>query len=152
MKRILSVILVLLLLCGCSSPAAPSATEAATSQNTPTQNAPTQNTPTVIPESAEIPWESRFSDETLIRLAENTMDVTGPNSLTVFGSHDIIYYEDRDTYDSGNPYGEGKDADKHQHEAQLRVALDKGEDAVKYYFQVYHYSIVLLKEDIHIYV
>ena len=108
MKRILSVILVLLLLCGCSSPAAPSATEAATSQNTPTQN-----TPTVIPESAEIPWESRFSDETLIRLAENTMDVTGPNSLTVFGSHDIIYYEDRDTYDSGNPYGEGKDADKH---------------------------------------
>ena len=25
----------------------------------------------------------------------------------VYLSHDIIYYEDRDAYDSGNPYGEG---------------------------------------------
>ena len=41
------------------------------------------------------------------------MDVSGPNSLGVFGSNDIIYYEDRDTYESGRPYGEGTDGDKH---------------------------------------
>ena len=31
----------------------------------------------------------------------------------VYLSHDIIYYEDRDAYDSGLPYGEGTDSEKH---------------------------------------
>ena len=69
----------------------------------------------------------------------------------VFTSHDIIYYEDRDTYDSGNAYGEGTDADKHSAEdaaahtvvnitepgtyhlsgslSKGQVAVDLGEDA-----------------------
>ncbi len=34
----------------------------------------------------------------------------------VYISHDIIYYEDKDTYSSGNPYGEGTDKDKHSAE------------------------------------
>ena len=31
----------------------------------------------------------------------------------VYLSHDIIYYEDRDAYDSGNPYGEGTSQERH---------------------------------------
>ena len=108
MKKILSSLLVLLILCGCGAPAdtVPTATDVA-----PTQAA--APTPAVIPETAEIPYESRFKNETVIRLVDVGMDITGPNSLSVFASHDIIYYEDRDTYESGNPYGEGTDADKH---------------------------------------
>ena len=107
MKRILPILLSLLLLCGCGAPAAqPEATEPA-----PTQAV--DPVPPAVQETAEIPYESRFDGETVIRLTDTGMDVSGPNSLTVFGSHDIIYYEDRDTYESGNPYGEGSDADKH---------------------------------------
>lgn len=36
-------------------------------------------------------------------------DVTAP----VYTTSSIIYYEDRDTYESGNVYGEGKKSDKH---------------------------------------
>ena len=34
-------------------------------------------------------------------------------SAAVYLSHDIIYYEDRDTYDSGNAYGEGAASERH---------------------------------------
>ena len=105
MKKILPILLSLLLLCGCASPAAqPQATETAP---------PVPETVPVIAATPEIPCESRFKNETVIRLTDTGMDVTGPNSLAVFGSNDIVYYEDRDTYESGNPYGEGTDADKH---------------------------------------
>ena len=107
MKRAIPILLSLLILCGCGAPAAqPAATDPA-----PTQTA--GSTPAVVPETVEIPYESRFKKETLIRLSDAGMDVSGPDSLSVFGSNDIIYYEDRDTYDSGRPYGEGTDADKH---------------------------------------
>ena len=108
MKRLLSALLVLLLLCGCGAPAAqPDATEA----SSPAQSiVPTD---AVLPESAGPTYESRFKSETVIRLTDTGMDVSGPDSLSVFGSNDIIYYEDRDTYESGRPYGEGTDADKH---------------------------------------
>ena len=104
----LPLVLVLLLLAGCGAPAAqPEATEGTTA---PTQS---QHTAPTVTETAEIAYESRFRKETLIRLSDTGMDVSGPNALTVFGSNDIIYYEDRDAYESGNPYGEGTDADKH---------------------------------------
>lgn len=32
---------------------------------------------------------------------------------SVYLSHDIIYYEDREQYDSGNPYGEGSEEERH---------------------------------------
>ena len=35
------------------------------------------------------------------------------DSGPVFVSHDIIYYEDRDAYDSGYPYGEGEGWERH---------------------------------------
>ena len=105
MKRTLPLILAMLFLCGCGASAQPEATETLPIlETTPA--------PVVIPETAEIPYESRFDTETLIRLADTGMEVTGPNSLAVFASHDIIYYEDKDTYESGNPYGEGSAADK----------------------------------------
>ena len=112
MKRILVLLLAALLLCGCSAPAA---------QPSATATAPIPETvPAAIPETAEIPYESRFDSETVIRLTDSGMDVTGLNSLSVFGSHDIVYYEDKDTYESGNPYGEGTDADKHTAEEAER--------------------------------
>ena len=107
MKRVLFAILALMLLAGCTAPAAPSVTETAPAPAQSQQTAP------AVTQTPEIPYESRFDTETVIRLTDAGMDITGPNSLSVFASHDIIYYEDRDTYDSGNPYGEGTDADKH---------------------------------------
>ena len=106
MKKRISLLLAALLLCGCAAPSVPSATE----------TAPPQTSPAVVPESGEISYESRFDRETVIRLTDTGMDLTGPNSLTVFASHDIVYYEDRDTYDSGNPYGEGEETDRHSAE------------------------------------
>jgi len=107
MKKLLLLLLVLLMLCGCGAPAA---TAPAATETQPVQSAP--EVPTVT-ETAQIPYESRFGSETVVRLSEAGMDVSGPNSISVFGSNDIIYYEDKDTYESGNPYGEGTDADKH---------------------------------------
>lgn len=40
----------------------------------------------------------------------------GGETATVFTSHDIVYYQDLDAYESGNPYGEGSDKDKHTSE------------------------------------
>ena len=97
MKRLLALMLTCLLLTGCGE-GIPAATETA---------------PPDYKTSDDLTYDSRFESETVIRLADDGMDVTGPESLTVFRTHDIIYYEDRDTYESGNPYGEGETADKH---------------------------------------
>jgi hypothetical protein len=53
------------------------------------------------------------------------MDVTGPNSFSVFGSKDIVYYEDRESYESGNPYGEGEEWERHsQEEAERHTVIN----------------------------
>ena len=106
MKHILPLFLILGLLTGCAAPAQPPVAE----------THPVSETAPVIPNPEDIPHESCFKGETMIRLTDTGMDVTGPDSLAVFGSNDIIYYEDRDTYDSGNPYGEGEESDKHSAE------------------------------------
>lgn len=56
-----------------------------------------------------------------IQLSDEKILVDGNVASTkegdaVYTSHDIIYYEDKDTYASGNPYGEGKEQDKHSAE------------------------------------
>ncbi|MBR7148643.1 MAG: hypothetical protein IKD13_07400, partial [Firmicutes bacterium] len=68
--------------------------------------------------------DGQWPDATQIVLSDEGITVNGTaiesaassETSAVFTSHDIIYYEDRDTYDSGNAYGEGTDADKHSAE------------------------------------
>ncbi len=97
-----------------------------------------------------------WADATQIVLADDGITVDGnavseSEGSAVYTSHDIVYYEDRDTYDNGNAYGEGTDADKHSAEdaaahtvvnitkagtyrvtgslSKGQVAVDLGEDA-----------------------
>lgn len=68
--------------------------------------------------SSDIPVTS---NEVAITLSDDTVLVNGETASTsssaaVYTSHDIIYYEDRDTYDSGNPYGEGTKDERHSKE------------------------------------
>lgn len=61
------------------------------------------------------------ANETAIVLSDSGVTVDGAaagqdSGDAVYLSQDIIYYEDRDTYDSGNAYGAGTDADKHSAE------------------------------------
>ncbi|MDO5539374.1 MAG: carbohydrate-binding domain-containing protein [Eubacteriales bacterium] len=58
------------------------------------------------------------TEETLIMLSDDGVKVNDESASeergdTVYLSHDIIYYEERETYDSGNPYGEGEVDDQH---------------------------------------
>lgn len=41
----------------------------------------------------------------------------------VYLAHDVIHYEDRDTYDSGNAYGEGTQVDRHSDEEAAAVTV-----------------------------
>lgn len=63
----------------------------------------------------------KYADAVKIVLSDDGITVNGEKAPeeegnSVYLSNDIIYYEDRDTYDSGNKYGEGTDADKHSAE------------------------------------
>ena len=61
------------------------------------------------------------SDEVAITFSDGGIKVDGEDiSLDederVHLAHDVVYYEDRNEYDSGNPYGEGTDAERHSAE------------------------------------
>ena len=105
MKRILAFLLAALMLSGCGSNTVAEVTEttAAVPQEVPLGLIPAEN---------PYPFESRFEDTTLIQLSDEGITVEG-NEAAVYTSNDIIYYEDKDAYESGNPYGEGEDQDKH---------------------------------------
>lgn len=71
-----------------------------------------------IVSSAEVPISSR---EISISLSDDNILVDGvavsnDSSNAVYTSHDIIYYEDKDFYESGNPYGEGSISERHSAE------------------------------------
>lgn len=113
MKKLIPLLLALSLLCGCS--------------NTQTENDPltdgtavtADQSQIITPITDEIPYTSRYDSETVILLSDETITCNGEtvgSDGAVFLSHDIIYYEDRDTYESGLPYGEGEAADKHSAE------------------------------------
>ena len=104
MRRLLCLLLCVCFLTGCSGSTA-GTTEPLSADQLALQ--PSVKDPDI---SREIPFESRFSGETLITLSDDGADC---DSDAVFLSKDIIYYEDRDAYDSGYPYGEGSDIDKH---------------------------------------
>lgn len=119
----------------------------------------TQTNPTT-PESSNQTSSSteptHYENEVSIALSDDGIlvdgqAITGEHAAAVYMANDIVYYEDRDTYDSGNAYGEGTDADKHSAEeaaahtvvhitqpgvyrlsgtlSQGQIAVDLGEDA-----------------------
>ena len=105
MKQICSILLVCLLLTGCSG------------------KIPAETTPEIKPEKTttespeiktEIPYCSRFDTVTEIALSDDGMLM--PDSDFISITNDIIYYEDRAVYDSGNPYGEGTAEEQHSAE------------------------------------
>lgn len=71
-----------------------------------------------IVSSAEVPISSSeisisLSDDNIL---VNGVAVSNDSSNAVYTSHDIIYYEDKDSYASGNPYGEGNISERHSAE------------------------------------
>ena len=106
MKRYLAIFLCAALLTGCGS--------ATVTEITAETAAPTVAVPTPAAEYDAPDYVSRFDSVTEISLSDSGITVNGGSETdSVFTSHDIVYYEDKDAYESGNPYGEGTDADKH---------------------------------------
>ena len=112
MKRTIASLLALLLLTGCN---------AAPAETTPPVETEA-SIPTAYPQktAAATEYHSRFDTETRIHLSDDSILISVPEGhkgdapATV--SRDIIYYEDREVYDSGNPYGEGTAAERHSAE------------------------------------
>ena len=116
MKRIIPVFLALALLTGCGSGAVEPVRE----------TKPVVQAPVTAPEAVSEGYTSRFDRETAITLSDDGITVNGGGETSgVFTSRDIVYYEDRLTYDSGNPYGEGKQSDMHTaQEAQGHLVVN----------------------------
>lgn len=109
MKKISSLLLTALLLAGCASGTETIATAEPTVSET---------TAAAIPESTAPAegnaYASRFDSETVIVLDDDGITVNGGGETdAVFTSHDIVYYETKTAYSSGNPYGDGSEADMH---------------------------------------
>lgn len=112
MKKTACLLLVMLLLTGCASPSSPVETDPSVTE---IPAAPVAFSGTMAQDTASAPeYVSRFDTETCIVLSDGGITVDGDaETAAVFTSHDIIYYEDKDTYESGNPYGEGESSEKH---------------------------------------
>jgi len=113
MKKVLCILLAVLLLTGCTGNAAPEAV----STEVPDPVTPFSGTAEQAT-SAGAEYTSRFDHVTEITLSDEDILVDTLESGEIIEglvsvTNDIIYYEDKDIYDSGNPYGEGTDADKH---------------------------------------
>ena len=101
MKRMIALSLALCLLCGCAA-------KETVPETIPTEPV-AETTPLVSHASGEIPYETRFDTVTEVKVSNDGISVNGAGETdSVYTSHDIIYYEDKETYDSGNPYGEGE--------------------------------------------
>ena len=100
MKKIPAVLLAALLLSGCHFPSVPEISPSET-----------------IAERTQATGSSRLDAVTEIMLSDEGISVNGGNETeAVFTSNDIIYYEDKETYESGNPYGEGTAQERHSAE------------------------------------
>jgi len=110
MKRIFALVLTVCLLAGCTPKETTAPTESAAVTVPETQ--PAQTVPLQANEAAQIPYDSRFDSVTEVLLTDEGISVDGAEE-TVYTSHDIIYYEDKDAYESGYPYGEGETWERH---------------------------------------
>ena len=68
------------------------------------------------------------ANETVIVLSDDGITVNGDPIAEepggkVYAACDVVYYEDRDTYDSGNPYGEGEADERHSAEDAAKVTV-----------------------------
>ena len=104
MRKLISFLLVALLLTGCTAPA--EVPQKVPELNfTGTLHSYTESGRTYTP---------RYDTPTVITLSDEGITVNGHGETdAVFTSHDIIYYENIDAYESGNPYGEGSASEKH---------------------------------------
>ena len=103
MKKLFSLFLALTLLTGCSTAPAAEVT-APTDTEAPSE-------PLIPMEATPAPeYVSRFDSVTTITLSGDGITT---DSDTVYTSNDIIYYEDKTEYESGNPYGEGEAYERH---------------------------------------
>lgn len=111
MKKFTCVILTALLLTGCAAPAA--VPELQSAAEMPAAATQAETTPAAAP-TAPPP---DLSDAVDVEISDSGIQVDGQEQTdAVFVSHDIIYYQDLDTYSSGNPYGEGTASDRHSAE------------------------------------
>jgi len=111
MKKTIALLLCALMLAGCSSQVV---TEVTRPESPVQQKETAESVPSVPIPAPE--YTSRFDTVTEIQLLDTEVIVQGGETQQVFTSRDIIYYEDRDSYDSGNPYGEGASWEKHSAE------------------------------------
>ena len=107
MKRMLALLLSACLLVGCSPKGQPA-------EKIPVDTMPAETVPLVKDEHQGISYVSRFDSVTEIRLSDEGISVDGAGETeTVYTSHDIIYYAEKDEYKSGFPYGEGEKWERH---------------------------------------
>ncbi len=118
MKKLLPILLTLSLLCGCTGNTAQNSAGGndVSSGETITLSDQSQ---IITPATEDIPYASRYESETTIVLSDEMITCNGEavgSEGVVYLSHDIIYYEDKDSYESGLPYGEGEASEKHNAE------------------------------------
>ena len=111
MKRALAIVLAICMLFGCSA-------KNQVAETMPPQELLPEETPALLQnDMQEIPYVSRFDTVTEIQLSDESVSVDGVGETeAVYTSHDIIYYEDKDAYESGYPYGEGEAYERHSGE------------------------------------
>ena len=100
MKKLFALLLVCCMLCGCT--AAPAETTVPAEDDTQ-------------PPVTDAPEFQVTGDVVQIDLRDQDITVSGDGS-GVYTSRDIVYYENKTEYDSGNPYGEGDDWERHSAE------------------------------------
>ena len=116
MKRLLAILLVVCILAGCGAKEEAEPVETVPAE-TAAPAAPAVTYDLVADSTEENPYVSRFDAVQEIVLSDEGITVNGAGETdAVYTSHDIIYYEDKDAYDSGYPYGEGKESDRHSAE------------------------------------
>ncbi|MBR6595934.1 MAG: carbohydrate-binding domain-containing protein [Oscillospiraceae bacterium] len=100
MKKLFALLLACCMLCGCT--AVPVETTVSAEKETQ-------------PPMTDAPDFQLAGDVVQIDLRDQDITVSGDGS-GVYTSRDIVYYEDKTEYDSGNPYGEGDDWERHSAE------------------------------------